>query len=81
MNIDTPKTDDAVMRAVSQGMRLAPLAEFARELERANALLREDKERLDWLETLDCDSPLWVHIADSTTLRAAIDAARKEAQP
>lgn len=42
--------------------------------------LRADKERLDWLETLDCDSPLWVHIADSTNLRVAIDAPRKEQQ-
>ena len=37
----TPRTDDAVMFAVSQGMRLAPLADFCRELERENAALRE----------------------------------------
>ena len=29
------------MFAVSQGMRLAPLADFCRELERENAALRE----------------------------------------
>jgi len=38
---DTPRTDDAVMFAVSHGMRLAPLADFCRELERENAALRE----------------------------------------
>jgi len=43
--------------------------------------LREDRDRLDWLETLDCDSPWWVHLADSTNLRAAIDSAQNEAQP
>lgn len=37
---NTPKTDDAVIFAISQGMRLAPLAEFARELER---LLTDEK--------------------------------------
>jgi anti-sigma factor RsiW len=65
------------------------------ELERENAALRSaldaqmkyqrdlraDRDRLDWLETLDCDSTWWVHLADSTNLRAAIDAAREEAQP
>lgn len=42
----TPKTDDAVMHAVSQGMRLAPLAEFARTLERDNAALRAEIVRI-----------------------------------
>ena len=54
------------------------------ENEQLRALLDQslkDTERLDWLETLDCDSPWWVHIADSTNLRATIDVARKEAQP
>jgi len=37
---DTPRTDDVVMQAVAQGMRLAPVAELARELERENAVLR-----------------------------------------
>ena len=92
---DTPRTDDVVMQAVAQGMRLAPVAELARELERENAALRAaldaqmkyqrdlraDRDRLDWLETLDCDSPLWVHLADSTNLRSAIDAVSKEEQP
>jgi hypothetical protein len=78
MNIDTPKTDDAVMRAVSQGMRLAPLAEFARELERANALLREDNDYLR--EELREANRLLTAFAPESA-RAAIDAARKEAQP
>lgn len=38
---DTPRTDDVVMQAVAQGMRLAPVAELARELERENAALRD----------------------------------------
>lgn len=36
---DTPRTDDIVMQAVAQGMRLAPVAEFCRELERENVAL------------------------------------------
>jgi len=66
---DTPRTDDAVMFAVSHGMRLAPLADFCRELERENAALRADMERLDYLER------------NGNLLRLTIDAARKEAQP
>lgn len=45
-----------------------------------NAALREDKERLDWMASAD----YWADIAVYRTpqaLRAAIDAARKEAQP
>ena len=38
---DTPRTDNAVLFAISRGMTLAPLAEFARDLERENAALRE----------------------------------------
>ena len=70
-------------------------ASFCRELERENIALRAaldaqmkyqrdlraDRDRLDWLETLDCDSHLWVHLADSTNLRDAIDSAQNEAQP
>ena len=51
-----------------------------KELERENAALREDKERLDWMASAD----YWADIAVYRTpqaLRAAIDAARKEAQP
>jgi len=62
------------------------------ELERENAALRADKERLDWLER---NGPWdqWVTLYDNEEdvmhvpltlkkpIRAAIDAARKEAQP
>ncbi len=44
---DTPRTDDVVMQAVAQGMRLAPVAEFCRELERENAALRGRCEELE----------------------------------
>jgi len=77
---DTPKTD-----AKAQFFGWNPdegeefvQADFARELERENAALRADEERLDWLQTLDCDSHWWFHIANSAHLRAVIDAARKE---
>jgi len=51
------------------------------ELLRENAALREDKERLDWLESLHS---LWEGTEKTGPVfltRAAIDAARKEAQP
>ena len=64
------------------------------ELERENAALREDKERLDWLEknkfqhrdfnTGDSLGYEWCvssSYEDEICVRAAIDAARKEAQP
>ena len=50
------------------------------DLVHKNELLREDKERLDWMASAD----YWADIAVYRTpkgLRAAIDAARKEAQP
>lgn len=61
---------------------LEKLVEGYHDLERENAALREDKARLDWLATSDhwFDTP-----ADESftpkSFRAAIDAARKEAQP
>jgi len=63
------------------------------ELEQENAALRADKERLDWLdhnaipwtwmspEKIDGLGPIVVTWKSNRTLRAAIDAARKEAQP
>jgi len=77
------------------GSTVDALLAAIRKLERENATLRaaldaqmkyqrhlrEDRDRLDWLETLDCDSPWWVHLADSTNLRDAIDSAQNEAQP
>jgi hypothetical protein len=85
---DTPRTD-----AKAQFFGWNPeegeefvTASFARKLERENAELRADKERLDWLEASD----LWPAYLDfwpnhlpqlGGSLRAAIDAARKEEQP
>jgi hypothetical protein len=100
---DTPRTD-----AKAQFFGFNPdegeefvHVDFARELERENATLRADKERLDWLERTsaeiskfdesedgpehwECwpsiimkDRPLLV-AANGKTVRAAIDAARKE---
>ena len=59
-------------------------------LERENAALRADKERLDWLSQTKCayyyEGQCCWRInedknTDGDTLRAAIDTARKEAQP
>jgi hypothetical protein len=60
-------------------------ADFARELERENAALRADTERLDWLTNTGCWLTFpglsrhqnWKH----GTARDVIDLARKEAQP
>ena len=89
---DTPRTDDVVMQAVAQGMRLAPVAELARELERENAALREDKARLvktanEVLESLilhlrvEANHPCPENLVICRELQAAIDTAQKEAQP
>lgn len=89
---DTPRTDKVAFKFQPDplGSDLV-FANFCRELERElneakaeNAALREDKERLDcgkiltieWDE-LGNDLPCIHH----TDLRAAIDAARKEAKP
>lgn len=54
------------------------------ELEKENAALRADKERVDWLQsdTVRVDDVLshFMHHQD-VDLRAAIDASRNEAQP
>lgn len=65
--------------------------DHAKRLQQENAALRADKERLDWLNIhMECHchdedgfhSWLWVKApATNKDLRAAIDAARKEAQP
>ena len=63
------------------------LRDNAEELERENAALRADKERLDWLGSVKCayyhEGPCCWRInedetTDGETIRAAIDAARKE---
>ena len=55
------------------------------ELERENAELREDKARLDWFINLDEEDRVkfcrgWYRRTPEE-VKAAIDAARKEAQP
>ncbi len=42
--------------------------------------LRADKARLDWIKALDCDSPVWGVLCDTTKLRETIDAAMKGAE-
>ena len=63
-------------------LALALSLETIRELERENAALRKDKARLDWLarnrSVSSSERPIGV---TPESLRAAIDAARKEAQP
>ncbi len=91
-NADLRDTLDAVIWADERGVELWRAAHPGKELvipDRAkllewlleqNAALREDKERLDWMASAD----YWADIAVYRTpqaLRAAIDAARKEAQP
>lgn len=98
---DTPRTDAAV-RDVDVafvghwGLSSEPQEfvspEFTRELERENAALRADKERLDWLEASgepetyedDPHALVWYVFGetDQRSIRDAIDAARaKEGQP
>jgi hypothetical protein len=62
---------------------VAPLVGKVKQLERANAELRADKERLDWLaqlpdKRLSRVHDLWVNDGDIADMRAALDAARKE---
>jgi hypothetical protein len=80
---DTPRTDAAAIRCACSSY-VVP-SQFARELERENAALRADKERLDsgriLLRCHDCFQG-WQSVEFiGQDLRAAIDAAMKEAQP
>lgn len=78
---DTPRTDGIISHPKWNFM----LSDLCRELERENAALRKDKERLDWLTETGCwltfpslsKRPNW----DYGTARDVIDLARKEAQP
>lgn len=97
--MNTPRTDklyEDVWRFTNETDAvdaLISMRDFCRELERENAALRADKERLDWLdhnaipwtwmspEKIDGLGPIVVTWKSNRTLRAAIDAARKEAQP
>ena len=50
---DTPRTDKRCLESQSlksMSMRFAWMCDFARDLERENAALRKDKERMDWLQ-------------------------------
>jgi hypothetical protein len=56
----------------------APYRRIA-DLERENAALKEDQDRLDWLETPTGSTISFFYLRDNCRLtRAAIDAARKE---
>jgi hypothetical protein len=75
---DTPRTDErAVTHPWVNGEAKYVAEELARELERENAALRADKERMDW-----CDKNLSGLTLLGKSMReyvdAAIDAARKE---
>jgi hypothetical protein len=82
--------ENAALRAISIEAMISNTAFRMKELERENAALRVDKERLDWLGKTKCayfhEGPFVWRInedetTDGDTIRAAIDAARKEAQP
>lgn len=78
----TPRTDREIWWVgFKPDERLeAVWADFARDLEKENAELRKDKERLDWLGSQK-DQP-WLYWERPLRLtREAIDAFRKEAQP
>jgi len=73
---DTPRTDAKAQFFgfnPDEGEEFVQI-DFARELERENASLRADKERLDWLQ----NATYWPHPPLGEDIRAAIDAARKE---
>ena len=92
---ETPKTDSKAQFFgfnPDEGEEFVQ-ADFARELERENAALRADKQRLDWLESVAKDlictgdglgvtigvaSNFQDYATNAATFRAAIDAARKE---
>ena len=57
---DTPRTDEALSLHYSEGDYFGEETtkdayEFSRKLERENAELRKDKERLDWLIDNNCE--------------------------
>ena len=64
------------MRSTSRGKEVAK----NKKLERENAALRADRDRLDWLEGEDGQSwtAKWYYRGEEWITRAAIDAARKE---
>lgn len=52
MTIETPRTDEIAHAGLESGPYMCRMTEHARELERENARLREDKRRLDGLESI-----------------------------
>jgi hypothetical protein len=77
---DTPRTDAAAIRCACSTY-VVPSG-FARELERENAALRKDKERMDWIarnRSISATERPWSVTPES--LRESIDAAMKEVQP
>ena len=91
---DTPRTDQNTLDALKKklhGMAISydglVLADFARQLERENAALRADKERLDFMDhnavpwawrPTDGSPPLVYCLKSANSIRATIDAKRKE---
>ena len=72
---DTPRTDAKAQFFgfnPDEGEEFVQI-DFARELERENASLRADKERMDWLQKNE-----WYWNSKRRDLRKAIDRARKE---
>lgn len=80
----TPRTDREIWWVgFKPDERLeAVWADFARDLEKENAELRKDKERLDYMEqNVDFVSWRFYGKPQLWDLRAAIDSKMKEAQP
>ena len=77
---DIPRTEAALKASRNQFDALQKLTSEAAKLERENAALRADKERMDWLSTESGSK--WAHHESEqcNITRRAIDAARK-AQP
>ncbi len=72
---DTPRTDAKAQFFgfnPDEGEEFVQI-DFARQLERENASLRADKERMDWLQKNE-----WYWNSKRRDLRKAIDRARKE---
>ena len=86
---DTPRTDGAVFVVFSSPSNdvEAVDADFARELERENAALRADRDRIDWILSDDGGFFIWWNydIEEWTpqlkATRDWIDIVMKEAQP
>ena len=80
---DTPRTDKRCLESQSlksMSMRFAWMCDFARDLERENAALRADKERLDWLIQFG-GATFYKRLPYSLSeAYIAIDTRRKEAQ-